>query len=541
MLKGLPKLIVLDKLQTPTLRLAYHDRQKLKKGEQIDFRNQRDNRTMARMEKLGGSAEVSDYSTVFLPWGPEQDARRTLRLMKKKDLVLNGKWFAKDRTYFLHPCFFGTAEEILEDCSPNDPPIPDDVSEDVLKHYVRGKLKWLEDNPGRQQIGSFNPITEENWEDGAYFLESTSALCLAVNKNDAKEVGALLDSKSGEWDIYSRDFLGRSALHIGIMAGAVDAVKCLVERDGVDPTLRLPDGRNGLHLCAQYNSPSIARALVDATKRTVAKYQKYAENKDSWPEGKQPPRAIQLQKDLLDSQDFDNKLRPLAVAMVFGNFEIAELLVEQGASIDFFVKQTSQTNTRFMHHNQNAFPQEFSPLLLLHTETDGTKIAKFVNLFTKIMKDECSSLVMSGFTNVFHCAGMLGAAELVRAVAQALAKVNPKQLKRLLLMMKMDLQLPINSALENNHLDCAKAFIDCYRLAKCKPKLYADEDICSQTRLMVSKLPDTSYQMRQLQNVTADSVEFPLLTSLAKLFKRMTFHYGAASVTSSTGKIGMGI
>lgn len=51
----------------------------------------------------------SDYSTVFLPWGPDWNAVKTLKLMYRKDMILNSTWYdPAAATRHCHPCFFGT-------------------------------------------------------------------------------------------------------------------------------------------------------------------------------------------------------------------------------------------------------------------------------------------------------------------------------------------------------------------------------------------------------------------------------------------------
>ena len=111
MLRGLARLVVLDKLRSPEERLAYHERQRAKKKQTPRHHFKTDTRTLLRMESAGAIDAASDYSTVFLPWGPDFTAVQTLKMMKKKDRLLNGRWFAKDREYNIHPCFFGTAKE----------------------------------------------------------------------------------------------------------------------------------------------------------------------------------------------------------------------------------------------------------------------------------------------------------------------------------------------------------------------------------------------------------------------------------------------
>lgn len=37
------------------------------------------------------------------------------------------------------------------------------VAKEEDKIYVKGEIAFVKDNPGRQEIGSFNPITETDW------------------------------------------------------------------------------------------------------------------------------------------------------------------------------------------------------------------------------------------------------------------------------------------------------------------------------------------------------------------------------------------
>ena len=49
------------------------------------------------------------------------------------------------------------------------------------------------DNPGRQQIGSFHPITNEDWTDGAYFAVTTEEFTAAAATNDIDTMKSVLD------------------------------------------------------------------------------------------------------------------------------------------------------------------------------------------------------------------------------------------------------------------------------------------------------------------------------------------------------------
>ena len=76
--------------------------------------------------------------------------------MRKKDKVLNkvqfkenGEVTASTRPYKIHVCAMGTMEEVIKDPFPNDPPLPQDLTEDELDSMVYGEVSWLVDNPGK--------------------------------------------------------------------------------------------------------------------------------------------------------------------------------------------------------------------------------------------------------------------------------------------------------------------------------------------------------------------------------------------------------
>jgi hypothetical protein len=46
--------------------------------------------------------------------------------------------------------------------------------------YVRGPLKFLSINPGQQMIGSFHPITEGDWQEGAMINKDSKEVDIAT-------------------------------------------------------------------------------------------------------------------------------------------------------------------------------------------------------------------------------------------------------------------------------------------------------------------------------------------------------------------------
>jgi hypothetical protein len=58
---------------------------------------------------------------------------------------------------------------------------------------VSGKLTWVTVNPGAQsQIGSFHPITEGDWTEGAYISPESEALFAAIAANDVKALQVII-------------------------------------------------------------------------------------------------------------------------------------------------------------------------------------------------------------------------------------------------------------------------------------------------------------------------------------------------------------
>lgn len=124
------------------------------------------------------------------------------------------------------------------DCSAVDPDSP----------YVSGTISWVTIDPGQQRIGSFHPITEGDWTEGAYVTRETEELIMAISRNDVAALKAQV--AAGTVDINAKDANGRTALHIAVYNNAIDCAKFLLDKEArVD--FRTSDGRTALHLAAQ--------------------------------------------------------------------------------------------------------------------------------------------------------------------------------------------------------------------------------------------------------------------------------------------------
>ena len=263
------------------------------------------------------SEKASDYSTVFLPWGPTWTAKRIRKLMLTKDIVLNSDWseLFTSRGYHTHPCFVGTLEEVIQDCCGHCPPVPASVDRESLECFVSGPLSFLVDDPGRQTIGSFHPITDGDWSAGAYLAKDAEELMQAANSNNVELLRELL---CGGVDVNTTDSLGRTALHIAALSDCRAAVEALLDL-GADATLHMKDGRSVLHIAAEYGYLALLELLLKRLKL----------GKKEAAEGEVSPEGLDV-----DEANKTTQMTALHYAVLFGHVDCCEYLLENGATCD---------------------------------------------------------------------------------------------------------------------------------------------------------------------------------------------------------------
>uniref|UniRef100_A0A7S3QAV0 Ankyrin repeat protein n=1 Tax=Chaetoceros debilis TaxID=122233 RepID=A0A7S3QAV0_9STRA len=353
--KGLSRLLILEKLRTPEERLRYRIEKQMKSSGHCNWRLmnrlrqlQNDRWNLNRQEGTEGvqlqtqtAAEASDYSTIFLPWGPDWTAARIEKKMKKKDKLLNklqfkenGEVTASTRPYKIHVCATGTMEEVIANPFPDDPPLPKDVPSDELESMVYGEVSWLVDNPGRQQIGSFHPVTDEDWTHGAFFTIAVESLTKAAVTNNPEAIEDILREKESESEesqkifLASKDFLGRTSLHLAALVGAVEACDKILSHPLLDSDnlrARLPDGRTALHIAAMKGNVTIVKLILDKRKRIAERNSADSSNEVDY----------DTLFDVLDidGADWEKKLNPLQYAVALGQVDIVRLLIEHNADV----------------------------------------------------------------------------------------------------------------------------------------------------------------------------------------------------------------
>jgi hypothetical protein len=298
--QGLARLLILEKLPKTVDRDSYMDQRRAERGRPALNRGYRNQYKMGdnikdqeedEVAEWVEHEEVASYHTMTVPYGPKYHAARINRLLYAKDLLLNAEWNQpKEREVYLHrhPCFFGSAEEILQDCCGYCPePKTDEeiqVAEDESKTYISGKLKFLLDDPGRQEIGSFNPITDDEWTTMAY-VGDTARLCQAIVDGDLEHVQDWCAQEGV--DVNRRDYTGRTPLHLAVMASTPEIVQCLID-NGARLIARLVDGRTALHIAAARGDSTMIKALM---KKSLQNEEEEDEREEARKETRRAERA----------------------------------------------------------------------------------------------------------------------------------------------------------------------------------------------------------------------------------------------------------
>ncbi|KAH7026489.1 uncharacterized protein B0I36DRAFT_273482 [Microdochium trichocladiopsis] len=270
---GLARLLVLERLPTTNAREQYQRKRREERGrpelgarfQHRLFGNIKDNHEDEVADWVGED-EVSNYHTFTVPYGARFNAKKIEKLCYTKDLLLNAEWNQqKDRKVYLHrhPAFFGRVIDVIGDCCGTCPsPVTTEEKEIAEKEseiYCSGNVSFRIDDPGRQQIGSFNPLTEDDWTEMAY-VGNTARLCQAIVDGDLEHVEDWLAQEGA--DPNTRDYTGRTPLHLAVTSSTVEIVKCLVDH-GARLVARLADGQTALHLAAARGNVEMVKLLLE--------------------------------------------------------------------------------------------------------------------------------------------------------------------------------------------------------------------------------------------------------------------------------------
>ena len=294
---GLARLLVLERLPTSSDREQYMDQRRRERGRPPINRHhhwhKQGNIKEAHEDEVAEwvvQEDVSDYHTFTIPYGVKYDAKKIEKLLYTKDLLLNAEWNKpEDREVNLHrhPAFFGYAEDVIQDCCGSCPepvtPEEHDVAEEESKIYVSGKISFIKDDPGRQAIGSFNPITDDDWTEMAY-VGNTARLCQAIVDGDLEHVEDWLSHEGS--DPNCRDYTGRTPLHLATSCSTPEIVQSLINH-GARLIARLADGRTALHIAAARGNFEMVKMILQ---KSEANEEEEAQKEDARKQAKMEAR-----------------------------------------------------------------------------------------------------------------------------------------------------------------------------------------------------------------------------------------------------------
>lgn len=124
----------------------------------------------------------------------------------------------------------------------------------------------MKDDPGRQTIGSFNPLTDDDWTDMAY-IGNTQELCQKICDGDLDFVKSWCEINRESID--RRDYTGRTPLHLAAQCSTPEILKCLVDH-GARIVARLVDGMTALHIVAARGSVEMVSILLERSEENEA-------------------------------------------------------------------------------------------------------------------------------------------------------------------------------------------------------------------------------------------------------------------------------
>jgi ankyrin repeat protein len=383
--------------------------------------------------------------------------------MFKRDMVYNAEWNPRnnppERPWKLHrhPCFFGNMSDVFEDCCGFCPEPENEEARAVQKdedgRFVRGPIEFMVDDPGRQSVGSFHPITEGDWSEMAYLSLETRVASAVVN-DDVDEVKRLLETAN----VNKRDHTGKTMLFLAGECGSLKVARWLVE-NGAKLTARNFDGRTILHLACQSGNLELLELILRKSKANAlekeAKEARKAEASSSASDSDDDFEKITRadideideyteteDDDILDINlpDWDYSFTPLHHAIFAGNLTIVQKLIAESADI-----------TIAAHLSSDYEKHVLFPILLCANTPDSIDIARL------LIYEGVSSQADHNSTTALHMLVSTKRLDLVKLLVE-----NDPKAKDVLSHLNKNTPplLPIHTAVANKDMEMAKYLLE---------------------------------------------------------------------------------
>lgn len=270
-------------------------------------------------KQVGDKDPDSDYSTLYVPWGPQWYTHQILKHLEFRDKRQFFATINEQKAKPKHILFSGiegviagrAAWDKFNEQQPTG--ATEQQKNEYIDAHVEGPLKWLSENPGRQLLtGSFHPIDDDNWYNEAYgaFNDLESELLQAVCDacfSGRSEIISILLRKARKLDLNKVDpHTGRNALMHACSQGHLDAFRQIIDKEVDANILDTKTGFRPVHFAAFKGSALMTETLlrknVDVNVKT-------------------------------EHQGFT----PLHIAAYYGNVDVVRVLVDQ-TQIDLTVK-----------------------------------------------------------------------------------------------------------------------------------------------------------------------------------------------------------
>ena len=125
------------------------------------------------------------------------------------------------------------------------------------------------------------------------YVGNTARLCSAIVDGNIEYVQNWLAQEGVNPD--TRDFTGRTPLHLAVMSSTAQIVKLLVDA-GTRLVARLADGRTALHLAAARGDVEIVKILMD---KSIANEAEYEDKKDQ----RRKTKSLEAKKEDTEKED----------------------------------------------------------------------------------------------------------------------------------------------------------------------------------------------------------------------------------------------